>query len=263
MTPLLEIKQLSHTYNSGRTQWGWGHKQKLVLKQINLTVHAGMSLGLIGESGSGKSTLARLIMGLEDPKSGQILWEGKPLPNHRRDRYQQIQLVFQNSRAAMNPRKTVQQILTTPLQYLSETPKAEYGQKIIQILKQVGLSEDFLNRYPHELSGGQAQRIGIAKALICRPRLLVLDEPTSALDVSVQAQILNLLKQLQQDYQLTLLFISHDLTVVEYMCDYGVVLKSGELVEQGAIADLYHSPQTPYVQALMHQVQADLAIEKI
>ena len=246
----LQIKHLYKSYTQGRS-FGWMNHQQVVLEDISFSLELGKSLGIIGESGSGKSTLARLLCGLDYPDRGEILLQGQPLPSHRRDRHRLVQLVFQNSQAAMNPRKTIQQILAAPTRYLAGLEGSALQARITQLLEQVGLSADYLHRRPHELSGGQAQRIGIARALAANPTLLVLDEPTSALDVSIQAQVLDLLTHLKQQHQLTLIFISHDLAVVERLCDVGLVLKSGKVIEEGAIATLYQYPKHPYTQTLI------------
>jgi len=216
---------------------------------------AGKILGIIGESGSGKSTLARLIAGLDPVDQGEILIDGRPLPQNRRDRYRLVQLVFQNSQAAMNPRKTIRQTLAVVLRSLTSLTGEPATDRMVELLEQVGLSSAFLPRRPHELSGGQAQRVGIARALACQPKLLILDEPTSALDVSIQAQILGLLQTLQTQYPLTMVLISHDLAVVERLCDQAIVLKGGKVMEAGAIAQLYAQPKTAYTQHLLHVVR--------
>ncbi len=250
MTPLLQVKHLSKTFGSGRTRL-FGNPQKQVLSNISFSLETGASLGVIGESGSGKSTLARLICGLDLPNQGEVWIQGKPLPKNRRDRHRLVQLVFQNSQAAMNPRKTIQQILEAPTHYLAGLTGTQQRSHIIELLEQVGLSTEYLHRRPHELSGGQAQRVGIARALAGHPKLLILDEPTSALDVSIQAQIIHLLTTLQSQRNLTMIFISHDLAVVERLCDLGLVLKSGQVVEQGAIATLFQYPKSSYTQSLI------------
>ena len=258
--PRLEIQHLYKSMATGRHTWFNSGRQTEILSDINLTLESGKVLGIIGESGSGKSTLARLICGLDSPNRGEILIDGQPLPSYRRDRHRLVQLVFQNSQAAMNPRKTIQQILAAPTKYLAGLTGSTQQERMTQLLDQVGLSADYLHRRPHELSGGQAQRIGIARALAGDPKLLVLDEPTSALDVSIQAQILDLLKQLQQQHQLTMIFISHDLAVVEKICDQGVVLQSGQVVEIGSIDHLFQHPQCTYTQTLIEAVKAQAFI---
>jgi len=228
------------------------------LQDVDLTVYGGRNVGIVGESGSGKSTLARLAMALDKPTTGQVLWNGQALSAMsgaalraaRRD----CQMVFQDPYGSLDPRMTVQRIVAEPLQALSHTSRAEQREQAAEALTQVGLHHNDLDKYPHEFSGGQRQRIAIARALITRPQLIVADEPVSALDVSIQAQILNLLLDLQQRFGMTYLLISHDLAVVNHLCDEVLVMQQGRVVEQGSPRQLFSHARHPYTQTLLNAV---------
>jgi ABC-type glutathione transport system ATPase component len=248
---LLDVNQLTKTYlrNSG---WGTARQETCVVDHVSFTIARGETLGLVGESGSGKSTVARMILGLIQPTSGSISFEGDNVlsgASHAQLKAlrRRMQPVFQDPFAALNPRMTVAQILAEPAQIhresQSRTPR--------ELLNEVGLDESALARYPHEFSGGQRQRINIARALALRPELLILDEPISALDVSVGAQIMNLLRDLQRTFHLTYLFISHSMPLVRYLATNVVVLRAGSVVEAGSWEEVCHSPQMPYTQALL------------
>jgi peptide/nickel transport system ATP-binding protein/oligopeptide transport system ATP-binding protein len=221
------------------------------LREVDLEIKPGEAVGLIGESGSGKSTLGRIVVGLERATSGRVHFDGQEtsgLPARRRRTIQRdIQMVFQDSRASMNPRLRIHQIVAEPLR--THGLDASRG-TVIDLLQRVGLGERFADLYPHQLSGGQRQRAAIARAVSVRPKLIVADEPVSALDISVQAQVLNLLKSLAQEYGTAFLFISHDLGVVKFFCDRVSVLYLGRVLEDGAAAPLLAGPSHPYTRAL-------------
>ncbi|MGX7678583.1 ABC transporter ATP-binding protein [Jatrophihabitans sp. DSM 45814] len=225
------------------------------LRHVDLDIHDGEAVGLIGESGSGKSTLARIVVGLERATDGRVSFDGKHLDSvrgsARRLVGRDIQMVFQDSRASMNPRLRIRDIVAEPLR--THGGDASRG-AIIELLERVGLSERHADLYPHQLSGGQRQRAAIARAVSVRPRLIVADEPVSALDISVQAQVLNLLKSLQQEYGTAFLFVSHDLAVVRFFCDRVSVLYLGEMLEEGRSGPLLAQPQHPYTRALASAV---------
>jgi ABC-type microcin C transport system duplicated ATPase subunit YejF len=225
---------------------------------VSLRLEAGRSLGVVGESGSGKSTLARLVMALDQPDAGQVRILGQDLhrlaPQALRAARRDFQMVFQDPYGSLDPRQRVARIVAEPLQALALSSRNEQREQVAQALAEVGLRSADLDKYPHEFSGGQRQRIAIARALITRPRLIVADEPVSALDVSVQAQVLNLLRDLQQQHGLGYLLISHDLAVVQQLCDEVVVLYQGQIVERGAPAQLFAAPQHPYTRALVAAV---------
>jgi peptide/nickel transport system ATP-binding protein len=232
-----------------------------ILSDISLTLHRGETLGLVGESGSGKSTLARVLLRLLEPTSGQILYHpdenSAPInlltlpPRDLRRIRRHLAIVFQDPYAALNPRMTVRQILAEPFAIHNETPPEGITSRISHLLSEVGLDASALPRFPHEFSGGQRQRINIARALALRPQLLVLDEPVSALDVSVGAQIINLLRSLQQRYGLTCLFISHSMPLVRYLCHRIAVIERGRIVEEGTWSEVCDHPRQPYTQQLL------------
>ena len=221
------------------------------LHPVTLDVSPGETLGIVGESGCGKSTLARMLVGLLPPTSGTIEIEGAALDNADPAVFgKRIQYVFQDPISSLNPRKTIRQIMEVPLKRLHGMDRVARTKRIAEIFATVSLREEFLDRYPHEFSGGQAQRIGIARALAAEARILILDEPVSALDVSVQAQVLNLLADLKARLGLTYLFISHDLAVVEAVSDRVAVLYFGSLVELGRAEDIFRAPRHPYTKLL-------------
>jgi peptide/nickel transport system ATP-binding protein len=236
---------------------GWFTKQQPIqaVKGISIAIRPGETLGVVGESGSGKSTLARMLVGLETPDSGTIRMEGHAVAKRRSlDFHRQVQFVFQDASSALNPRKTIRRILEDPLNHLLGLTRSRRRERVEELMALVHLRPEFLDRYPHEFSGGQAQRIGIARALAAKPRLIVLDEPVSALDVSIQAQILLLLKKLQQEFGLAYVFISHDLAVVETLCDTVAVMRNGEIVEQASRTALFSQPQHSYTKTLLASV---------
>jgi peptide/nickel transport system ATP-binding protein len=234
---------------------------------VNFEVPAGETFGLVGESGCGKTTVGRLIVGLEKPTSGSILFNGRDLASMRgRERKKQaraVQLMFQDSYASMDPRMRVGTILREPLVIQGEGNRGDQIKKIDAILDEVGLPRAAAERYPHEFSGGQRQRLGLARALVLRPSMIVADEPVSALDVSIQAQILNLMRDLQREHGLTYLFISHDLSVVRYMADTIGVMYLGKLVEVGPAQEVYFRPVHHYTKGLIDTVPvADPSLER-
>ncbi|MFP7675490.1 ABC transporter ATP-binding protein [Marivita sp. S0852] len=260
-TPLLSVQGLDVTFPiMPRAAWPWTKPKGLqAVSQVDLTLDRGETLGLVGESGSGKSTLARAIIGTVPVTAGQVTWKGKPITgldaSARRKLGRHVQMVFQDPLAALNPRMTVGQIVAEPLlTHMPDLSTTERRNRVGAMLERVGLLPSLVNRYPHEFSGGQCQRIGIARALVTEPELLICDEPVSALDVSVQAQVVNLLADLQRDMGLSMLFIAHDLSVVRHVSTRIAVVYLGRLVETAPAEDLIAAPRHPYTKALIASI---------
>ncbi|MDM7457996.1 MAG: ATP-binding cassette domain-containing protein [Paracoccus sp. (in: a-proteobacteria)] len=251
MTFALKTTDLAKTFAVGKRLIGPPRALVRAVHPTSLQVQAGETLGIVGESGCGKSTLARMLVGLLPPTSGTIEIDGKALDRADPAAFGRlIQYVFQDPVSSLNPRKTIRQIMEVPLALLHGMGRAQRKERIAQVFGAVNLRPEFLDRYPHEFTGGPAQRIGIARALAADARILILDEPVSALDVSVQAQVLNLLANLKQEFALTYLFISHDLAVVEAVSDRVAVLYFGSLVETGPAEKVFASPRHPYTKLL-------------
>jgi oligopeptide/dipeptide ABC transporter ATP-binding protein len=246
---MIDIHQVRKTFKTGAVKID-------AVKEVNLSIQQGETLGLVGESGSGKSTLGKMLIGLETPTNGTITYQGIELWKKQkfiRIRPGEIQTVFQDPQSSLDPRMRVKDIILEPLLALNTKERKEKGsmKRLIYLMKRVGLKEEHLDRYPHEFSGGQRQRIAIARALITEPRFIILDEPTSALDISVQAQVLNLLKELKKEKNLTYLFISHNMSVIRYMCDRIAVMYKGKIVEIGPVQSLFQNPKHPYTKILL------------
>ncbi len=256
--PLVEVRGLRHYFQQ---KSGWLARRKRVIHAVDgvdLAIQSGEVLGLVGESGCGKTTLGRCVLRLVEPTAGEVIFDGHNLLTlsaaaMRRLR-REMQVVFQDPLSSLDPRFSVEEAVAEPLRTHTSLSRPERRERVLTLLEDVGLGAQHLDRYPHELSGGQCQRVALARALALHPRLLVLDEPTSALDVSVQAQIINLLAELKEAYNLTYLFISHDLGVVRYISDRIAVMYLGKLVEVGPTRAVFESPLHPYTQALLASV---------
>ena len=256
---LVEIRGLTKEFAAGSSTWSRRKNVVHAVSGVNLDIYEGETLALVGESGCGKSTLGRLILNLIEPTADTVTFDGKVMQELKQEEMRQLrkemQLIFQDPYASLNPRWSIRDIVAEPL----ETHKvyktaAETTERVKELVKKCGIRPEFINRYPHQFSGGQRQRVGIARALALNPRLIVCDEPVSALDVSIQAQVLNLLADLQTEFKLTYLFISHDLSVVRYLSDRVCVMFLGKICEIGNTKDVYEDPKHPYTRFLLEAV---------
>lgn len=253
---LLEARHLVKEFPAGGTR-----KSPQVVHavtNVNLKIYEGETLALVGESGCGKSTLGRVLIRLLEPTGGDILYEGKSITGMGEAEFaglrRQMQIIFQDPYASLNPRMSVKEIIGEPLLTYGMKDKRERESRVRELMQEVGIAQEFYNRYPHQFSGGQRQRIGIARAIALNPRLVICDEPVSALDVSIQSQVLNLLKDLQEKHGLTYLFISHDLSVVKFIADRVCVMFLGKICEIGDTDSLYEKPLHPYTRFLMNAI---------
>ncbi|MDC0198369.1 murein tripeptide/oligopeptide ABC transporter ATP binding protein OppF [Candidatus Thioglobus sp.] len=267
---ILEVKNLKVNFDvSSEGDMPWTKAKKLqAVNDISFSLNAGETLGIVGESGCGKSTLARAIVKMVPAESGEVVWLGNDLLGlsnaETRPYRKQIQMIFQDPLASLNPRMNIGEIIAEPLRtHYPKTPESDIQARVSDVMSKVGLLDNLMNRYPHEFSGGQCQRIGIARALILKPKLIICDEPVSALDVSIQAQVVNLLMDLQEEMDLALIFIAHDLSVVKHISTKIMVLYLGNMVELANSEDIYKSPSHPYTQALISAVPIpDPSVEK-
>ena len=253
---LVEVRDLTKIYPLGESIFAGGARGEVrAVDGVSLDIEAGETLGLVGESGSGKSTLGRLVMRLIEPSSGRVLFSGRDLGTagggELRRLRREMQIIFQDPFASLDPRLRVEQIIAEPLVIHERASREEKRTRVAELLRAVGMDESARNRFAHEFSGGQRQRIGIARALALRPKFIVADEPVSALDVSVGAQIVNLLAQLQREFGLTYLFISHSMPVVRYLSTFIAVMYRGKIVEIGKTQELTERPQHPYTRSLL------------
>ena len=255
-SPFLEVKNLKKYFPSKKVFLGKNTNPVRAVDDISFTLNKGETLGLVGESGSGKSTAARTLLRLETPTSGRVDFKGKNLANlseaELRILRKEMQMIFQDPSSSINPRRKIGEVLSEP--FAIHDVKENVSELIIELLNQVGLSSNHANRYPHEMSGGQLQRVGIARAIALNPSLVVADEPVSALDVSVQAQVVNLMIELKEKLGISYLFISHDMGVVEYFCDRVAVMYLGKIVEIASSEEIYKRPCHPYTEALLNAV---------
>jgi oligopeptide transport system ATP-binding protein len=267
---IMQVENLKvHFDVSSEGDMPWTKRKKLqAVNGVSFELKSGETLGIVGESGCGKSTLARAIISMVPAETGRVLWFGKDLlalhKTEMRKHRREIQMIFQDPLASLNPRMTIGEIIAEPLKtHYPKTSNVDIKVRVENIMNKVGLLKNLINRYPHEFSGGQCQRIGIARALILKPKLIICDEPVSALDVSIQAQVINLLMDLQKEMDLTLIFIAHDLSIVKHISTKIMVLYMGNTVELAKSEDIYNHPRHPYTQALISAVPIpDPKVEK-
>ena len=248
MNKILEIKGLKQVFHTKK-------EDVVVLENIDMYVNEKETLALVGESGSGKSTLGRCIIGLYEPESGDIIFEGEKVNGKKRENKKDIQMIFQDPFASINPRLSIDEIIAEGLEiHFPKMTKKERHKKVEDLLLTVGLNKEHATRYPHEFSGGQLQRVGIARALAVEPKFIIADESISALDVSIQAQIINLFKELQEKFDLTYLFIAHDLSIVQYIADRVAVMYNGKIVEIGSRNEIFKNTIHPYTKSLLSAI---------
>ena len=257
-TPLLEVKNIKKWFPSKKSPFS---KEKVYIKAVDgvsFTLNAGETLGVVGESGCGKSTMGRTVLRLLEPTEGQVFFEGKEYTALKdaelRKSRSELQIIFQDPYASLDPRMTIGDIIAEPMDIQLKLPAKERMERVLKTMERVGLNTRYVNRYPHEFSGGQRQRIGIARAMVLNPKVVVCDEPVSALDVSIQAQVINLLKDLQEEMGMAYIFISHDLSVIKHISDRVAVMYLGHVVEIADKKDLYDHPMHPYTVALLSAI---------
>ena len=257
-TPLLEVKNIKKWFPSKKSPFS---REKVYIKAVDgvsFTLNAGETLGVVGESGCGKSTMGRTVLRLLEPTEGQVLFEGKDYTALKdadlRKSRSELQIIFQDPYASLDSRMTIGDIIAEPLDIQLKLPQKERMERVLKTMERVGLNTRYVNRYPHEFSGGQRQRIGIARAIVLNPKLMVCDEPVSALDVSIQAQVINLLMDLQEEMGMAYIFISHDLSVIKHISDRVAVMYLGHLVEISDKKDIYEHPMHPYTVALLSAI---------
>ena len=257
-TPLLEVKDLKKWFPAKKSPFS---REKVFIKAVDgvsFTLNEGETLGVVGESGCGKSTMGRSVLRLLEPTGGQVIFNGvdytAPKDKELRDSRKDLQIIFQDPYASLDPRMTIGDIIAEPLDIQLKLPAKERMQRVLETMERAGLNTRFVNRYPHEFSGGQRQRIGIARAIVLNPKIMVCDEPVSALDVSIQAQVINLLMDLQKEMGMAYIFISHDLSVIKHISDRVAVMYLGHLVEIADKKDIYAHPMHPYTVALLSAI---------
>ena len=256
--PLLEVKDLKKWFPSSKSPFSGKKQYVKAVDGVSFTLHYGETLGIVGESGCGKSTMGRSVLRLLEPTSGQIFFEGKNFTalnkKELRKSRSELQIIFQDPYASLDPRMTIGDIIAEPLDIQLKLSEKERMERVLKMMERVGLNTRYVNRYPHEFSGGQRQRIGIARAMILNPKVVVCDEPVSALDVSIQAQVINLLKDMQKEMGMAYIFISHDFSVIKHISDRVAVMYLGRVMEIADKNDLYKHPMHPYTVALLSAI---------
>ncbi|WP_162255780.1 ATP-binding cassette domain-containing protein [Liquorilactobacillus vini] len=256
--PIIKVESLVKKYRLGSANPFKRSNELLAVNNVSFNLNSGKILGVVGESGCGKSTLARMISRLIEPTAGKIFFEDTDITNLKSNKLKSfrkdLQMIFQDPYASIDPRKRIIDIMTEPLRIYGIGDKKSQVEKANKMLEKVGLSSGYDRRFPHELSGGQCQRVNIGRALMLDPKVIICDEPVSALDVSIQAQVINLLLDLQKQLNLTYIFISHDLSVVRYFCDDVLVINSGKIVERGCAEKIYENPQNDYTKKLLSAI---------
>ena len=257
-TPLLVVKDLKKWFSGQSGAFARKKSHIKAVDGVSFSLDAGESLGIVGESGCGKSTMGRSVLRLLEPSGGQIIYKGKDFTKMKskelRKARSEMQIIFQDPYASLNPRMTIGEIISEPLNIQLKLSKEETRKRVLKTMEVVGLNPKYYNRYPHEFSGGQRQRIGIARSIVLEPKLIVCDEPVSALDVSIQAQVINLLKELQKKMGMAYIFISHALSVIRHISDRVGVMYLGHMVEIGSKEDMFENPQHPYTRALLSAI---------
>lgn len=264
METILEVENVSHTFSIKDPRSLTRYIHIKALEEINIKIPRNTTFSIVGESGSGKTTLGNILLGSIKPTKGDVKWNGKSIFSReiRKEYIKQIHTVSQNPTSALNPRMNVKSIIAEPLIFREKLSKPEIEKRILEAVEEVKLSKDILYKYPHELSGGEKQRVNIARSIITRPSIIILDEPVSSLDVSIRAQILNLLSEIKQHHNLTYIYISHDISTTRYISDFILVLYKGRIMEIGESEKIFSNPTNPYTKFLLYSIPSQTIIQE-